>query len=102
MGYGRSYDIGVFGSIFGHAVTQICPCWQFKTTTPLLNSTTFSVSRQALRRRRFLPYRPMAFCRCLTHLRPVSSEPNAVAKTGRVQPEVQHQLSNTLSAELAS
>jgi outer membrane receptor protein involved in Fe transport len=23
MGYGRSYDIGVFGSIFGHAVTQI-------------------------------------------------------------------------------
>src|SRR5438105_7888471 len=25
MGYGRSYDIGVFGSIFGHAVTQNLP-----------------------------------------------------------------------------
>ncbi len=25
LGYGRSYDIGVFGSIFGHAVTQNLP-----------------------------------------------------------------------------
>ena len=25
LGYGRSYDIGVFGSIFGHAVTQNVP-----------------------------------------------------------------------------
>ncbi len=25
-GYGRSFDIGVFGSIFGHAATQICRC----------------------------------------------------------------------------
>src|SRR5205807_364614 len=25
MGYGRSYDIGVFGSIFGHIVTQNLP-----------------------------------------------------------------------------
>ncbi len=25
MGYGRSYDIGVFGSVFGHAVTQNLP-----------------------------------------------------------------------------
>ena len=25
MGYGRSYDIGVFGSIFGHAITQNLP-----------------------------------------------------------------------------
>jgi hypothetical protein len=25
MGYGRSYDIGVFGSLFGHTVTQNLP-----------------------------------------------------------------------------
>ena len=25
MGYGRSYDMGVFGSNFGHAVTQNLP-----------------------------------------------------------------------------
>ncbi len=25
MGYGRSFDIGVFGSIFGHVVTQNLP-----------------------------------------------------------------------------
>ena len=25
MGYGRSYDIGVFGSLFGHSVTQNLP-----------------------------------------------------------------------------
>ena len=25
MGYGRSYDIGVFGSNFGHTVTQNLP-----------------------------------------------------------------------------
>jgi hypothetical protein len=25
MGYGRSYDIGVFGSTFGHTVTQNLP-----------------------------------------------------------------------------
>ena len=24
-GYGRSFDLGVFGSIFGHAATKICP-----------------------------------------------------------------------------
>jgi hypothetical protein len=25
MGYGRSFDIGVFGSIFGHSVAQNLP-----------------------------------------------------------------------------
>jgi hypothetical protein len=25
MGYGRSFDIGTFGSIFGHTVTQTVP-----------------------------------------------------------------------------
>ena len=38
MGYGRSYDIGVFGSIFGHAVTQNLPVLSVQED----NSTTVS------------------------------------------------------------
>ena len=37
MGYGRSFDIGVFGSLFGHTVTQNLPVLAHQT----LNSTTF-------------------------------------------------------------
>ena len=34
MGYGRSYDIGVFGSIFGHAVTQNLPVLAVQNLNP--------------------------------------------------------------------
>ena len=34
MGYGRSYDIGVFGSIFGHAVTQNLPVLAVQNLQP--------------------------------------------------------------------
>ncbi|MDP9161912.1 MAG: TonB-dependent receptor, partial [Acidobacteriota bacterium] len=34
MGYGRSYDIGVFGSIFGHAVTQNLPVLAVQNNNP--------------------------------------------------------------------
>jgi hypothetical protein len=37
MGYGRSYDIGVFGSLFGHTVTQNLPVLARQT----LHSLTF-------------------------------------------------------------
>jgi Carboxypeptidase regulatory-like domain/TonB dependent receptor len=37
MGYGRSFDIGVFGSLFGHTVTQNLPVLAHQT----LNSQTF-------------------------------------------------------------
>jgi outer membrane receptor protein involved in Fe transport len=37
MGYGRSFDIGVFGSLFGHTVTQNLPVLAHQT----LNSLTF-------------------------------------------------------------
>ena len=37
MGYGRSFDIGVFGSLFGHTVTQNLPVLAHQT----LNSATF-------------------------------------------------------------
>jgi len=33
-GYGRSYDTGVFGSIFGHAVTQNLPVLSIQTQNP--------------------------------------------------------------------
>jgi hypothetical protein len=47
MGYGRSYDIGVFGSLFGHTVTQNLPVLahqtlnsqDFKNDTPAYNFT---------------------------------------------------------------
>ena len=41
MGYGRSYDIGVFGSIFGHAVTQNLPVLAVQNLNP--NSQTDDV-----------------------------------------------------------
>lgn len=37
MGYGRSFDLGVFGSLFGHTVTQNLPVLAHQT----LNSATF-------------------------------------------------------------
>ncbi len=36
-GYGRSYDIGVFGSTFGHSVTQNLPVLSFQNLTPPAN-----------------------------------------------------------------
>jgi hypothetical protein len=43
MGYGRSYDLGVFGQLFGHTVTQNPPVLVFQSlnarsiTTPVFN-----------------------------------------------------------------
>ena len=34
MGYGRSYDVGVFGSIFGHAITQNLPVLGQQSLSP--------------------------------------------------------------------
>jgi hypothetical protein len=36
-GYGRSYDIGVFGSTFGHSVTQNLPVLAFQSLNPAAN-----------------------------------------------------------------
>src|SRR6266567_4516408 len=43
MGYGRSFDIGVFGSLFGHTVTQNLPVLAHQT----LNSATFDTKTPA-------------------------------------------------------
>jgi hypothetical protein len=37
LGYGRSYDIGVFGSVFGHAVTQNLPVLASQSLNPANN-----------------------------------------------------------------
>src|SRR5216683_2226144 len=39
LGYGRSYDIGVFGSIFGHAVTQNVPVLASQQTNTVTLAT---------------------------------------------------------------
>ena len=47
LGYGRSYDIGVFGTIFGHAVTQNLPVLasqQINTTNGQDSNTAFFLS----------------------------------------------------------
>jgi Carboxypeptidase regulatory-like domain/TonB dependent receptor-like, beta-barrel len=45
-GYGRSYDIGVFGSLFGHSVTQNLPVFSVQETTAPNNfDAVFNLSR---------------------------------------------------------
>ena len=45
MGYGRSYDIGVFGSIFGHAITQNLPVLGNQSLNPGTNNVAFLLSQ---------------------------------------------------------
>ncbi|PYQ22896.1 MAG: hypothetical protein DMF79_05065, partial [Acidobacteria bacterium] len=45
-GYGRSYDTGVFGSIFGHAVTQNLPVLSIQELNPPNNfDSVFSLAQ---------------------------------------------------------
>jgi hypothetical protein len=45
VGYGRSYDIGVFGSIFGHTVTQNLPVLAAQDISPGPGNTAFFLSQ---------------------------------------------------------
>jgi len=48
MGYGRSYDIGVFGTIFGHTITQTLPVLaQQNISTPATTAFTLDVGPPA-------------------------------------------------------
>ena len=63
-GYGRSFDIGVFGSIFGHAVTQNLPV----LTNQKINSATTTSAGvhagcRARRLQRRSPFLPTVCCR---------------------------------------
>src|SRR5215472_418154 len=45
-GYGRGYDLGIFGSIFGHNVTQNLPVLGIQTTAPANNfDTVFTLAQ---------------------------------------------------------
>ena len=102
MGYGRSYDIGVFGSIFGHAVTQNLPVLAVQNLNP--NSQTDDVFNlsvgptapvfPAVPSNGLLPLPVGIFAR---------SRPNRMrlARLDAYNFTVQHQLTNTVSAELA-
>lgn len=46
-GYGRSFDIGVFGSIFGHVVTQNLPVLASQTVTSTGGPTSYAFSLAA-------------------------------------------------------
>jgi outer membrane receptor protein involved in Fe transport len=45
LGYGRSYDIGVFGSIFGHAITQNLPVLANQSINPGSFNTAFALAQ---------------------------------------------------------
>ena len=45
MGYGRSYDIGVFGTIFGHTITQTLPVLAQQSINPGNNAAAFTLDQ---------------------------------------------------------
>jgi len=45
LGYGRSYDIGVFGSIFGHFITQNLPVLAQQSTSPAKGNAAFTLAQ---------------------------------------------------------
>ena len=44
MGYGRSYDMGVFGSVFGHVITQNLPVLAFQNISPSQGDYAFDLA----------------------------------------------------------
>ena len=102
MGYGRSYDIGVFGSIFGHAVTQNLPVLAVQNLNPTTQTDdvfNLSVGPSApvfptVPSNGLLPLPNGIFARA----RPTRMR---LARLDAYNFTVQHQLTNTISAELA-
>ena len=99
MGYGRSYDIGVFGSIFGHAVTQNLPVLAVQNDNAHHSDRRRFQPRHRARRAVFpavpsnglLPLPVGIFAR---------ARPNRMrlARLDAYNLTVQHQLTNTMSA----
>ena len=54
LGYGRSFDIGVFGSIFGHTATQNLPVLVAQQLNPSSIPQAYSISRKDRPRPPFL------------------------------------------------
>jgi hypothetical protein len=101
-GYGRSYDIGVFGSIFGHAVTQNLPVLEVQNNNaPNDFASVFTLSSgplapvfPAVPSDGLLPLPVGVFARA----RPLRMR---LPRLDAYNLTVQHQLTNTTSLEIA-
>jgi outer membrane receptor protein involved in Fe transport len=102
MGYGRSFDIGVFGSVFGHTVTQNLPVLANQNlNAPNQTSGVFSLTQG--------PPAPTAIAVPSNGLLPLPIGINGRARPFRMRiptldaynMTVQHQFTNTVSAEIA-
>ena len=102
MGYGRSYDIGVFGSIFGHAVTQNLPVLGVQNNNRTSNyANVFTLASgptpftfPTVPDNGLLPLPDAVF----TRARPQRMR---LARLDAYNFTIQHQLTNTMSAEIA-
>jgi hypothetical protein len=104
-GYGRSYDIGVFGSIFGHAVTQNLPVLAVQNNNATNNfASVFNLATgplippsalfPAVPSNGLLPLQNGIFARA----RPLRMR---LPRLDAWNVTVQHQITNSLSAEIA-
>lgn len=102
LGYGRSYDIGVFGSIFGHAVTQNLPVLEVQNDNALTQTAAvFNLATGPTAP--VFPAVPSSGLLQLPNGVFARSRPNRMrlARLDAYNLTVQHQLTNTLSAEIA-
>ncbi len=102
MGYGRSFDIGVFGSVFGHTVTQNLPVLSSQNLTPASSTAGVFTLAQG-------PSAPVFVQVPSNGLLPLPNQINARARPFHVRIPtldaynltIQHQLSQTVSVDIA-
>jgi outer membrane receptor protein involved in Fe transport len=113
MGYGRSYDIGVFGSNFGHTVTQNLPVLLkqsvdatafnplaagSKVPVFLLDSGPVAATFPAVASNGIIPFSALGGQVSGVHIRPTKQVLPLVDSWNAT---VQHQLTSTITAEVA-
>jgi hypothetical protein len=113
MGYGRSYDIGVFGSNFGHTVTQNLPVLLkqsvdatafnplaagSKVPVFLLDNGPIAATFPAVPSNGLIPFSALGGQVSGVHIRPTSQVLPTVDSWNAT---VQRQITNTVSAEVA-
>ena len=113
MGYGRSYDIGVFGSNFGHTVTQNLPVLLkqnvdatafnplaagSKVPVFLLDSGPIAATFPAVPSNGIIPFSALGGQVSGVHIRPTSQVLPLVDSWNAA---VQHQITSTITAEVA-
>ncbi len=113
MGYGRSYDIGVFGSNFGHTVTQNLPVLLKQSVNAtafnpnaagdkvpvfLLDSGPVAATFPAVPSDGIIPFSALGGQVSGVHIRPTKQVLPLVDSWNAT---VQHQITNTITAEVA-